>query len=678
MIALQQQADMAGDFGRYPSSYIAQPKSANSCRDSVISVSTTGSTRSVRSKASYGSLSSRTSYATIASEHEPAKKYRFDTAPKLVKTPWEADRSKRAFARQWQESGAVPRPSTGKSSNGLPQLPARIFKRLPIEVYQCIITQLAEMYMRSDGGACLTCYLADLNSLSLTSKSWRVVAQRALYQKLWIPVDDPVHQQNKSPIFLRMKQLRRSLRNKPDLAKLVREIHTPGLQSINLFLDAADRSTTVATLASLVMCCPNLEEFAGLYLSFDHEYDRLTHALSTRVYLKTHTWIMKGIEESYDASGELVTNARPVEYDGSIDNGDVFLNTHLRWQYLETLLLFGQDTGNLDYRAFVGTFRMLTSLKHLLVSGFDKKQFNDRTLAALPWNLQSLRLQDVSGVTERGLSRLASSRSLESMRNLSLINIEITSAKLIANILSVACRLQRFTLVQSVAPTLPGTTVDAPIYSSKSLAFLHWDISPFSQPSLAHLAHSIRERAFPSLRAICAPCDDGTLQILCRPRSSIARPSDSEAASALSLRSSLAGARLAAQERLEAARLMPLMRVIVTDERGVIQHKYTIKNFVGRVTSSIEYVLDGQLAQGPDDAGVLEVEALVGRAETSGGSGRDGGKAVIGRLGSCSGPPQGTATPIPGYLENTRNSLKSGKTHRAREKIADLGWKAFF
>jgi hypothetical protein len=470
-----------------------------------------------------------------------------------------------------------------------------------------------------------------------------------------------------------MKQLRRSLRQRASLGMLVREIHAPGLQAQHQLLQSTDRDINVAMLASLVMACPNLEQIAGLYPTFDHEYDKLTHALSTRRRLRSKVWILKGIEESYDLTGELKTNARPIQYDGSIDNGDVFLNSHLMWENLNTLMLFGQDTGNLDYRAFVATFRSLTSLKHLLVARFDKKQFNDRTVAALPLDLHSLRLQDLPGVTERGLVRLTSSNNLNSMRELSLINLEINSSRLIARFLATAPRLQRFTLVQSVSPTIPSDASPGQlIYGSKSLKFLHWDISPFSQPSIDHLARSIRDDALPSLCVLQAPCDDGTLQALCRPRAHIARLTDAEANSSLTLRSSLAIARVHAQERLEAKRLEPLMRVVVTDEDGVVQHKYTIKNYLGDVQSKIEYVLEGAGAgRGADDCGVLELETLLSVPEHA-----DAGRTSS-RMDKCIGPVQLETGNSPGKLFETKRP-DAKREHRPRERIRHLDVTKFF
>lgn len=113
------------------------------------------------------SLSSITSLESQGSER--LKKYRFDAAPKLVKTPWEADRAKTAFSRQWQmDPSAIPRPTTGKSV----VLSSRVFKHLPDEIYDCILRQLEAMFLRQEGGACVSCFHMELSNLCLISKGW--------------------------------------------------------------------------------------------------------------------------------------------------------------------------------------------------------------------------------------------------------------------------------------------------------------------------------------------------------------------------------------------------------------------------------------------------------------------------------------------------------------------------
>jgi hypothetical protein len=76
------------------------------------------------------------------------------------------------------------------------------------------------------------------------------------------------------------------------------------------------------------------------------------------------------------------------------------------------------------------------------------------------------------------------------------------------------------------------------------------------------------------------------------------------------------------------------MRVVVTDEDGVIQHKYTIKNFIGTVGSPVHYVLEADVEGGRDESGVVEAEDLFG--EVIPDMGFVAGSA---RPGACEGPP---------------------------------------
>jgi hypothetical protein len=470
----------------------------------------------------------------------------------------------------------------------------------------------------------------------------------------------------------KIKKLRRTLTDRPQLARLVQEIYAPGAQHLYQQSLAPDRQLLISNLASLVMSCPNLERFSGLHTNFDHEYDRLTHALSTRSRLKEKVWIFKGIEDGYDGEGNYRTNARSIRGDGSIDNGDVFLRHHDRWQSLEILMLFGQDTGNLDYRAFVGTFRAVPSLRHLLIAGFNSTQFNDRTMAALPQGLLSLRLQDLPGVTERGLYRFIDSAVVKSLQSLSLINLEVKSARHLSHLFSYTPFLKRFIFVQSSSPAVDLLRpLPEPIYQSASLEFLHWDITPFSNPSLGQLAESIKHNAFPTLRTLRCPCDDGTLQTLCRPRAQIARLNDADGASTLSLRSNLGAARIAAQQRLETAREDPLMRVIVTDEDGSLLNHYIIRSYMGNITSKITYVLEAEAEDTPDSSGLLECSHLFGRPPDW--ANEDIGRRKMVKESTCQGAAENGWVGTKGGFQ-----VKHGKGHVARDRVKPIRWQMFF
>lgn len=82
--------------------------------------------------------------------------------PHLTKTPWELERHKKA--------------STWKRSTPTQHFPANVFKKLPREIYNCILAQLEHLHLRDDQ-ACLPCYLKDLYSLSRTSRAWDKAAR---------------------------------------------------------------------------------------------------------------------------------------------------------------------------------------------------------------------------------------------------------------------------------------------------------------------------------------------------------------------------------------------------------------------------------------------------------------------------------------------------------------------
>ena len=162
-------------------------------RDSTITVSTISSKSTKSAKSRFGRSPQSTPRSSFTTDDDGAaeppdiassKRYRFSSAPKLVKTPWEADRSKRAFSRQWRESqdepGTLQRTLTGGAGRKQ-SLSAGVFKELPREVYDCILRQIEALHFAQAEGACLSCYLADVLSLCLTSKAWEPRARRTLY-----------------------------------------------------------------------------------------------------------------------------------------------------------------------------------------------------------------------------------------------------------------------------------------------------------------------------------------------------------------------------------------------------------------------------------------------------------------------------------------------------------------
>ncbi|KAJ9137860.1 hypothetical protein NKR23_g8828 [Pleurostoma richardsiae] len=198
--------------------------------------------------------------------------------------------------------------------------------------------------------------------------------------------------------------------------------------------------------------------------------------------------------------------------------------------------------------------------------------------------------------------------------------------------------------------------------------------SGVASPADNILARSIAANGFPSLRALRTPNDpEGTFQSLCRPRERVDLPGDrykggqlhhasttpgrphtsaghahsnssvsgksfghshrGSTATATSLSSPISTtfgqdekidlftlrdasdlhwARLAAQDRLEAARRLPRFQVNVVDERGEPIEKYGIAGFMGNVESKITYHLLPDAGAVDERGGLVGIDDLLG------------------------------------------------------------------
>ncbi|KAA6415582.1 MAG: hypothetical protein FRX48_00298 [Lasallia pustulata] len=409
---------------------------------------------------------------------------------------------------------------------------------------------------------------------------------------------------------VRLKLLRRTLRERRVLAQYVREVKAPCLQSETI----ARRRETIDLVASIVMACPNLERLVGFYPIYDHEFDRLTHALSTRKRLKEHVWIIGENDAVTQRSHrQLPPGLMDMEQVGN------FLHFHEAWTSLTTLLIHSHNRGVLEHDVFIDVFNRLPSLRDLCISGFDADDFNDATLQALP-ALRSLRLQALPGISDQGLWRFASAPTTCGMRCLSLVDLGIVSLLVVSKLLAHMTDLRRFTLVQESPLELPvGTLIFQPVLAS-SLEYMHWDIRAPGTAN-ASLASSIRAAGFPKLRTLRAPSDhDGVLQAVCRPRAQIVLPSDKYSTAHRNamtddrgnLDRTLFAARKLAQERLEEARKTVQFKVVV-DEGGVVMQIYDFNGFVGTTGSKITYTLKPDIP-GSDDA-VIDVSDVTNNSK---------------------------------------------------------------
>jgi hypothetical protein len=101
--------------------------------------------------------------------------------------------------------------------------------------------------------------------------------------------------------------------------------------------------------------------------------------------LRSHAWML-GLEQA------------------PIYNLGRFTDLHDNWQCLETLVLSRTNVSSavMGPGILATIANRLPSLKHLMVSNFSKEDFHNGTLLSLK-PLQSLRLENLDGVTDQGL-----------------------------------------------------------------------------------------------------------------------------------------------------------------------------------------------------------------------------------------------------------------------------------
>ncbi|KAL1971230.1 hypothetical protein VTN77DRAFT_182 [Rasamsonia byssochlamydoides] len=474
----------------------------------------TASSRSA-SVSSYSSNYSTFTAPTIYSPTSPKFSYRFFNNPSPPLKPTEPE----------------PEPE-----------PEPAIKRLPSKVYECILTQLQSLHEGAYQSGCVTCFQRDLHSLALTSRAWEKAVRSKLYNRIHILGNDSPAQLKKYRIRRgsRLKLLRRTLRERKLLANLVLELRVPEMEMPPVIGGRPNPQWEEYRdlVASVVMVCPNLERLVGFDLSYHHEFDRLIYALSTRKKLKEHKWIIGETAETAADRPRTRSSPRTLEQNQVFE----FLNYHAGWANLETLMLHSLNmNGVLEHGIFLRMFNRLPSLRHLCVSSFDSDAFTDRTLLFLP-PLESLRLENLRGVTDTGLAQYVSRQEAQGLKSLTLIEQNIKSLLVISKILASLRHLERFRIVQpNTCPTLPPESmVFQPILASSSLRYLHWDVAgpdsanalskldsaPFVMPHKPsntpnfHLAQSILNAGFPRLGQLRAPSDidpPGVLQSVCRP-----------------------------------------------------------------------------------------------------------------------------------------------------------------
>jgi hypothetical protein len=260
------------------------------------------------------------------------------------------------------------------------------------------------------------------------------------------------------------------------LANLVYELRVPQLDLIFTTMKQGTLWQEYRDMvASVVMVCPNLERLLGLSIPYHHEFDRLTHALSTRKKLKEHTWVLGEAAEVSELS------PRDDSCPGSLGPSQMFefLDYHTSWTSLETLMLYGLNgNGSLEPSISLRMFNLLPSLRNLCITSFNKDSFDNNTLMCLP-PLESLRLENLPGITDAGLSQYTSRPESFSLKTLVLVEQNIESLLVVSKILASLRQLERFKIVQTEkCPTLPDEhMIFQPILASSTLKYLHWDVA---------------------------------------------------------------------------------------------------------------------------------------------------------------------------------------------------------
>ncbi|MBE3047059.1 leucine-rich repeat domain-containing protein [Candidatus Bathyarchaeota archaeon] len=419
------------------------------------------------------------------------------------------------------------------------------------------------------------------------------------------------------------------------------------------------------------MACPNFERLAGLYPRYNHTFDRLFHALSTRQKIKQMDWVVDAVlspqNHTKTGSKQISTNARqlpPLLTPGDIQpaQSTAFLDLHVNWTYLTTLNIHALPGGSLTPDNLIPeVISRLPSLQHLFLSRLSLSAFKDDALVSLP-ALKTLSLAHMPGISCDGLSALATRSSSRSIQRLILSHVNVDEMPPLARILSHLVNLNSFAFVQSYPPVMPKHefVLLMPYLASNSLRKLHWDIT--SHPHCANtadsiLAQSIGAGGFPGLRALRTPSDpEGIFQSLCRPRERIEMPGDRfkgalgahgqslgggagspSAAYSPSAVGALAGspttpvvtpdamalcdatdlhkARLAAQGRLEAAWRFPRFHVNVIDEDNMLVDKFGLAGFIGSTWSQIWYDLLPDPGAKDEHGGLVEMEDVLESGE---------------------------------------------------------------
>ncbi|KAI0141423.1 hypothetical protein BJ166DRAFT_472296 [Pestalotiopsis sp. NC0098] len=539
------------------------------------------------------------------------------------------------------------RPAPIKQQRRKPRQMGEICAAMPDEVFDLIMSNLRTLHMEGGSFSCATCMMRDICSVGYSSKKLLQVARRALYENIELVGADSQIMKKRYKINFgsRMVLLRRTLRANPAIASIVRTLKAP-MQPNGMPIDQ------YANLAaSIIMACPNFERLIGPHQAYDHNFNRLFHALSTREKLKEMTWV---IEPSASQQRYRRPNADTDPEDLLPQQSTAFLELNMHWTNLDTMSIHCLPGAALTPVSLVATaLSTMPSLKTLHLSNLSQTSFDDTDLLALP-PLETLSLSSMAGITGSGLAKYVSRPNSQTLKSLRLEHMEIGSLDVIARIFAGLTSLESFTFVQSATPLLPeGEEIWLfPYMVSQSLKKLHWDITGIqgcANFADSILARSIAANGFPKLCKLRTPNDpDGIFQRLCKPVEKLEKPSDKYRTRGLVATiearpgtpktpttpskspgkspystpayfsffagkqySDLHAARLAAQKRLEDAKKVPRFEVNVIDEDGTINENWMMAGFMGAVPSNIDYCILPDAGASDDNGGLVLLSDIV-------------------------------------------------------------------
>ena len=413
-------------------------------------------------------------------------------------------------------------PSQQLIGKKLDNKPGDGLRKLPKELLLVVMRELKEAHLGGEDRTqtCSTCFIRDLCSLARANRQLGIPAQQRLYEHVMLVGQDSsshVKKRFKIKFGTRLKLLRKTLRANAYLAGLVRTIRVPSFQEAGAHSDDEMRAYE-DIVACAIMACPNLEGLEGLITKYDYGFSRITQALSTRTELAEHIWHLDG------TANELLTyaHARRARRGKLSEEDTGFLSLHARWQKLNALAIHSSPTpSTLSSHLLDPLFMALPSLQHLALSNVTLPP--DFPLFLPP--LTSLNLS-MSNLTPQNLSDLTRAPIIATLQSLTLdLPPAVLSLPTFARLLSSLKALRRLSLTSPTPLELPlGISIFLhPYLASRSLRYLHWDVTPSTiikeSTDASHiLAMAIAADGFPNMRRLRAVRDTGgVLQSVCIP-----------------------------------------------------------------------------------------------------------------------------------------------------------------